>query len=134
MTTLSKNIALTLSALTFFAIGGLLVFAPAFLFGLNQIALDPSPAMMSEIRSPGVMILLGGVVATAGILSKPFERSALLISAGLLLAYGTGRLLSLTLDGMPPVSLQIAVAVELGLGAWCAILAVSTERQPLFST
>lgn len=130
MNTLSKKAALSLTALTSLAIGGLLVFVPGVLFGLNGIVLDPSAAMMSEVRSPGVLILLVGIVATAGLLNQSVERPALTISAGLLLAYGAGRLISLALDGLPPASLLAASAVELGLGAWCALLAVSaTERQ-----
>lgn len=129
MTNFSKKAALSLTALTSFAIGSLLVFAPTFLFGLNGIVLDPSAAMMSEVRSPGVLILLVGIVAATGLLHQPFERPALMISAGLLLSYGVGRLISLPIDGMPPASLQIAAAVELGLGAWCAALAIlSVER------
>lgn len=128
MTRLSKKAALSLTALTSFAIGSLLVFAPGTLFGLNGISLDRSAAMMSEVRSPGVLILLVGFVAAAGLLNRAYERQALMISAGLLLAYGAGRLISLPLDGLPPVSLQVATAVELGLGSWCALLAVSRSE------
>jgi len=128
---LSAKIALALSALTFLVIGALVVFAPDFLFGLNRIVLDPSAAMMSEIRAPGVLLLLGGALAVGGLLSRAFERSALLVSAGLLLSYGMGRLISLPLDGMPPASLAIAAAVELGLGAWCTVLSVLSERPAL---
>lgn len=130
MTKITKKAALSLTALTCFAIGSLLAFAPAYLFGLNGIILDPSAAMMSEIRSPGVLILLVGIVAAAGLLNRAIERPALMVSAGLLLSYGVGRLVSLPLDGMPPASLQMAAAVELGLGAWCAVLAFpSADRQ-----
>ncbi|MCK7614781.1 DUF4345 domain-containing protein [Roseibium sediminicola] len=130
MRTLPRKVALGLTALTSFVIGSLLVFAPGVLFGLNGIVLDPSAAMMSEIRSPGVLILHVGVVATAGLMNQGFDRPALLVSAGLLLAYGVGRLISLPLDGMPPMSLQVAAAVELSLGAWCAMLALPrSERQ-----
>jgi len=130
MRNISKKVALSLTALTSFAIGSLLVFAPDVLFGLNGIILDPSAAMMSEIRSPGVLILLVGTVATVGLMNQNFERLSLLVSAGLLLAYGTGRLISLPLDGIPPASLQVAAAMELGLGAWCAMLALPrSDRQ-----
>ncbi|WP_269582522.1 DUF4345 domain-containing protein [Roseibium sp. Sym1] len=123
MRNLAAKTALTLSAITFFAIGSLIVFAPAFLFAMNGMVLDPAPAMMSEVRAPGILVLLGGLVATAGLVNKTLERPALLASAALLLAYGIGRLISLPLDGLPPASLQAAAAVELGLGAWCAVLA-----------
>lgn len=124
MRNLSKKVALSLTALTSFVIGSLLVFAPDVLFGLNGIFLDPSAAMMSEVRSPGVLILLVGFVAVVGLVKPDFERPALLVSASLLLAYGIGRLISLPLDGLPPASLQMAAAVELGLGSWCAMLAL----------
>jgi hypothetical protein len=126
---LSAKTALTLSAIIFFAIGSLIVLAPAFLFAMNGMVLDPAPAMMSEVRAPGMLILLGGLVATAGLVNKALERPALLASAALLLAYGTGRLISLPLDGLPPASLQVAAAVELCLGAWCAVLARRAGRQ-----
>ncbi|GAB4512684.1 MAG: hypothetical protein Tsb0019_09550 [Roseibium sp.] len=129
MHVLSIKIALALSALTCLAIGSLVVFAPAFLFGLNRIALDPSAAMMSEIRAPGVLLLLGGALAAGGLVSKAFERPALLVSAGLLLCYGVGRMISLPLDGLPPASLLIATAVELGLGAWCAVLSATRSAK-----
>ncbi len=121
MSNVSQKAALTLSAVTLIAVGSLIVFAPAFLFGLNQVVLDPSAAMMSEIRSPGVLLLFGGAIALAGLILPSFERPALVTSTGLLLSYGFGRLISLPLDGLPPASLQIAAFVELGLGSWCAI-------------
>ena len=127
MSRIAPRTALTLSAATFAVIGGLIVFAPAFLFGLNQISLDPSAAMMSEIRAPGVLLLLAAGFALAGLFREDLERPALLVSAGLLLSYGAGRLISLPLDGFPPASLLVALAVELGLGSWCAVLALSTR-------
>ncbi|MBO6891241.1 MAG: DUF4345 domain-containing protein [Roseibium sp.] len=116
------KIALTLAALTFLVIGGLLTFDPAFMFSLNAIVLDPSPAMMSEIRAPGALILFSGVLAVAGLINRRIESYALFAAAGLLLSYGFGRLVSLPLDGVPPLSLVFATAIELGLGTWCAVL------------
>lgn len=130
MSRIAPKVALSLAALTFISIGVLIVFAPAFLFGLNQVELDPSAAMMSEIRAPGALILLAAAVAVAGLFREPLERPALSVAAGLLLAYGLGRLISLPLDGLPPVSLLIAMVVEFALGGWCALLATSA-RPPL---
>ncbi|WP_422376002.1 DUF4345 domain-containing protein [Roseibium sp.] len=134
MSRVAPKVALALSALTFVSIGGLIVFAPAFLFGLNQVQLDPSAALMSEIRAPGALILLAAGIAIAGLLRETMERPALLVSAGLLLAYGVGRLISLPLDGLPPVSLVIAMAVEFGLGSWCALLAAPARPASLRAT
>ena len=64
MNTLSKKAALALSALTFLVIGSLIVFAPELLFSSNGITLNPSAAMMSEVRSPGALILLACFAAS----------------------------------------------------------------------
>ena len=130
MNTLSKKAALALSALTFLVIGSLIVFAPELLFSSNGITLNPSAAMMSEVRSPGVLILLACFAASMGLFYRSWETIGLLVSAALLLGYGTGRLVSLALDGMPPAPLVAATAVELGLGCWCAAHLLASRANP----
>lgn len=127
MASIQTKIALSLSALTLGTVGSLVVFAPVSLFELNNIALDPSAAMMSEIRAPGVLILFGFALAMAGLKNDRLLRPALTLSAVLLLSYGVGRLISLPMDGIPPVSLLAALAIELVLGAWCALLVVNAR-------
>ncbi|MEM9630056.1 MAG: DUF4345 domain-containing protein [Pseudomonadota bacterium] len=122
MQNLPIKIALVLSAATFLSIGVFITFFPAYLFSLNGLSLDPSAAMMSDIRAPGVPILLAGAITLLGLFNRAFERPALLASASLMLAYGAGRLISISLDGVPPASLLIAMAIEFGLGAWCGWL------------
>ncbi len=122
MPRLQTKTALALSALTLVPVGLLVTFLPTTLHELNGVSLDPSAAMMSEIRAPGVIVLLGGLLALSGLIRRSLETPALLVSAGLLLSYGAGRLVSLPLDGLPPASLIAAAAIELGLGAWCAAL------------
>lgn len=119
---LQTKTALALSALTLLPVGVLVTLFPTTLYALNGVLLDPSAAMMSEIRAPGVVILLGGLLALGGLVRRSLEAPALMVSAGLLLSYGAGRLISFPLDGVPPVSLAAAAAVELGLGGWCAFL------------
>ncbi|MCR9061245.1 DUF4345 domain-containing protein [Roseibium album] len=118
----NRKIALGLSAFTLLPVGTLVTFFPASLYALNGLVLDPSAAMMSEIRAPGVFILLAGVLALCGLFRQALEGPALLASAGLLLSYGIGRLISLPLDGLPPVSLLVAMGIEVCLGTWCAVL------------
>ena len=122
MTHPGRKIALALSALTLLAIGGLILFAPQTLHDLNGIKLDPSPAMMSEIRAPGGLILVIGLFACAGLLWTSLERMALQAASLILLTYGVSRLVSLPLDGIPPEGLLAAMVIEIGLGTWCALL------------
>ncbi|GAB2187330.1 DUF4345 domain-containing protein [Roseibium sp. LAB1] len=129
MTNLSRKTALALSALTFLVIGTLIVFAPAVLFSSSGITLSPSAAMMSEVRSPGVLILMACFAASMGLFYRSWEAFGLLVSAALLLGYGAGRLVSLTLDGLPPAPLVAAAAVELGLGCWCAVHLLAGKRK-----
>ncbi|WP_298814253.1 DUF4345 domain-containing protein [uncultured Roseibium sp.] len=129
MASIQTKIALSLSALTLGIVGILVVFAPAFLYGLNNIALDPSAAMMSEIRAPGVPILAGCILAIAGLKDDRLVTPALILSAVLLLSYAVGRLISLPMDGIPPASLLAALAIELALGLWCALIVVNV-REP----
>ncbi len=75
MNTLSKKAALALSALTFLVIGSLIVFAPELLFSSNGITLNPSAAMMSEVRSPGVLILLACFAASMGLFYRRGRQS-----------------------------------------------------------
>ena len=70
MQTLLTKSALALSAITFLFVGVFLTFFPAYLFSLNGLTLDPSAAMMSDIRAPGVPVLLGGIVALTGLMNR----------------------------------------------------------------
>lgn len=122
MHTLMTRLVLGLSALTLLSVGSLMLLAPQVLFGLNGITLDPAPAMMSEIRAPGALVLFAGVMAALGIFNRNFTRAGLALSAATLLSYGLGRFVSIGMDGIPPEGLIGALAVELGLGVACGLL------------
>lgn len=125
MFTLMTRLVLGLTAITLLGIGGLIVLAPQVLLGSNGIILEPTPAMMSEIRAPGVLVLLAGTMSLIGTFNRSFTRAGLAAGAAAMLSYGFGRIVSIGMDGLPPEGLIFALAIELGLGVLCALLLMS---------
>ncbi len=85
---------------------------------------------MKTLSKKAALALSALIAASMGLFYRLWETIGLLVSAALLLGYGTGRLVSLALDGMPPAPLVAAAAVELGLGCWCAAHLLASRANP----
>lgn len=125
-------VALTLvcAATTLIAIGGLLTFEPHLMFGLNGVKLDDDPNLLSEVRAPGFLLLLSGILTGLSLFRPRWRQSALLGAGILLIGFAGGRGISLVFDGLPAQSLIAAGIIELALGLVCIVLFQSKYHQP----
>ncbi|MEO1553093.1 MAG: DUF4345 domain-containing protein [Pseudomonadota bacterium] len=105
-------------------IGAAILLAPRTFFAANDIVLGADPNLMSEIRAPGGLLLVAGMIMIASGLTGRLTRPALMIAAIGFGAYGVSRLVSIVFDGMPSSILLAALIVELvfALAAWVLII------------
>jgi Domain of unknown function (DUF4345) len=125
--TTSLKAALSLGALIAIPVGLATILAPDVLHGLSGIVLDHDPSLMSEIRGPGGVLLIGGIVMASGVIVARFTALATALAAMIGLGYGVSRLVSLVQDGMPDPVLFAVMIVETLLGAFCAWALIRNE-------
>ncbi|WP_299557157.1 DUF4345 domain-containing protein [Seonamhaeicola sp.] len=106
---------LILAGLTGLFVGGGLLFFPAQLQADNGIILSCA-SHFSEARAPGAAILSASVFIFFSVFRTNWRKSAIGLAALFFLSYGTGRLLSLILDGKPADGLFYAMIGELIIG------------------
>lgn len=112
-------------------IGATLLFAPAALHGAHGIDVHANANLASEVRAPGAALFGLGALILGGAFRSALARTATTISALLYLSYGSGRLVSLLVDGAPSPDLLGAMAIEFVLGALAlAFLAPRLARAP----
>lgn len=104
------------------SIGGTILFIPETLFEINMIHLNKNPNLLSEIRAPGGVFILSGIALFLGFFITQIGKASLTSAGILLVGYGISRLFSILLDGPPAYSLQLAMIIELVLGAFCIYL------------
>lgn len=120
-TTLFQKTALVVSGLTAVAIGSAILLLPRAFYGSYGITLGADPSLMSEIRAPGGALAMIGFLILAGLVRKRFAQASLTLGAGLYLAWGTSRIVSLGLDGVPDSGLIWATVLELAIGTACLL-------------
>ena len=120
---------LVTSGLIAAAIGASILFVPEAFHASNGIELASDASSMSEVRAPGGALLLFGVLMIVGVFQRAFTFASLTIAAAVYLSYGLARLVSVAFDGMPAPGLVGAIAIELGLGAACAVVLLRATRR-----
>ena len=117
MTRPLTRILLAVSGTTGLAIGLAILFQPHAFLASSGISLGPDASLLSEIRAPGGLLLLGSLVTLSGAIRHNLTQTGLVFSALIYSTYGLSRLVSIVLDGMPSPSLQLAALIELVIGA-----------------
>ena len=75
--------------------------------------------LLSEIRAAGAVLLIGSVFIIWGAIRQTQKKQALFIACLLYLSYGIGRVISIALDGQPPVEIMLIMALEFIIGGLC---------------
>ena len=117
------------SGLIAIGIGASILFTPAQFHATHGIELGTDANLLSEVRAPGGALLVLGFLMLSGVFVKSFTLASTSIAAGVYLAYGMSRLLSIALDGVPDTGLVGAAAIELGIGAACAVALVRSRKR-----
>lgn len=118
-TTLFQKAALLVSGLTAVGIGSAILLTPHAFYAAYGIGLGGDPNLLSEIRAPGGALATMGAFILSGLAWPRFVEPCLTLSAGLYLAWGTARLVSVALDGLPDNGLIWATGLELAIGTVC---------------
>lgn len=130
-----SHLLLVVSGVGLAAVGGLMTFAPTVLFSTNGVQLGSDPNLISEIRGPGGVLFVSGLLLIAAIAIRELRGFASGTAAVVLLGTASGRIVSLMSEGIPAPSLQAALGFEVILGGLCVALAVSLrERRDVKTT
>ncbi len=106
-------IYLVIAGLLLLAIGGGILLAPHAFHGSNGITLGNNPNLLSEIRAPGGLLASSGIVILIGAFRMQLRSRALQLSVLVYGSFGTARLASMVLDGMPSPAIVGATLLEL---------------------
>lgn len=122
-----KSILVT-SGLIAAVFGASILFTPVTFSASNGIEMAGQVNLLNETRSAGGALLGSGVLIFSGAFISQLRFTAAVLSSLMYLSYGTARLLSMVLDGMPTNSLILAAAAELTIGM-LNVLAMLTCHQ-----
>ena len=103
-------------------IGAGMVFIPIAFQSSAGITLGDNISLLSETRAPGGLLLTGGIIILQSVFKSKLRRIGLVLTALMYLGYGSGRTISLVLDGMPHQSLLIALILELTVGGLALLI------------
>ncbi len=118
-TTLPQKLALGIAGTTATAIGLFILFDPTAFYDGYDIGLEGNTNLLSELRALAANLAVLGAIMLAGLAYQSLAK--LSAAAGLIvfLSFPFGRILSLVLDGYPSPNILIALAIEVGIGAFC---------------
>lgn len=104
-------------------IGAAIAAVPVAFHAFNGLQLPANADLLSELRAPGATLAVLGALILAGAFNSAWTRISATLGAILFLAYGTGRLIGVALDGLPSDGLLAAMVLELVFGGFCAAVA-----------
>lgn len=125
---LAARITLFIAGLVALYVGAGLLFAPVAFEATSGIQLGSDPALLSEVRAPGGVVLVAGLFMWLGVARGRFTGPATLVASGLYLAYGLSRLVGFVLDGSPGDMLVAVTGIELVLGVALAVIGWKRPR------
>lgn len=117
--TLLEKTALGLSGLTALTIGAFILFAPHAFYAGYGITLGEDANLLSELRAPGAGLAGFGLLMLRGIWRHAALPLGMAVALTVFIAFPTGRLVGLAMDGMPSDSVIGALVVELIIAALC---------------
>lgn len=96
-------------------IGSFIVMDPISMLSNYGLQSDLSIGLMSELRAPGGLLIASGLLIVRTSLNSKLFDQGLLVSALVYGSYGSVRLLSMLVDGLPPMEILIATTIEIVL-------------------
>lgn len=117
--TLFEKVALGLAGFTALAIGLVILIAPHAFYASYGITLGDDASLLSELRAPGASLAGFGLLMVIGIWRHTILPVSVAAALTVFIAFPTGRLIGIAMDGMPANSLISALVVELMIAALC---------------
>lgn len=119
MTPLLEKAALCVSGLTAVGIGAFILAKPHVFFASYGITLDADPNLLSELRAPAAGLAASGVVILVGLWRIAMTAVSKVVALTIFIAFPTGRLIGLAVDGMPSSPILGALVIELAIAMLC---------------
>lgn len=119
--TLLEKVALGLSGLTAVGIGGFIMVAPHAFYASYGITLGDDPSLLSELRAPATGLLTLGILMLVGIWRSAMAQVAVAATLIVFLAFPTGRLIGLAVDGLPSGGIVGALVLEIAIAILCIV-------------
>lgn len=119
--TLLEKGALGISGLTAVGIGSFIMVAPHAFYASYGIRLGDDPSLLSELRAPAAGLLTLGALMLAGIWRSAMAQLAVAATLIVFLAFPTGRLVGLALDGVPSGGIIGALVLEISIAVLCIV-------------
>ncbi|MHA3979608.1 DUF4345 domain-containing protein [Halovulum sp. GXIMD14794] len=110
------RLILALDGIVVLVIGAAILADPPGFHAAYGTVLPDSASLLSELRAPATALLGFGMLMLAGAVRPALSDTAALTATVLYLGYGLGRVLGVSLDGMPDGAILAAAGVELALG------------------
>lgn len=104
------------------AIGAGVLFQPEAFSAANGVVLSDDASQLSEVRAPGGLLLVNGLILLLAVGRDRFTGMGLILTAVVYGTYGLSRLVGLALDGVPSQPLMQAMVIELAVAAIAMIL------------
>lgn len=117
--TLLEKVTLCISGLTAVGIGGFIMVAPRAFYASYGITLGDDPSLLSELRAPAAGLLTLGALMLAGIWRSTMAQLAVAATLIVFLAFPTGRLIGLAVDGIPSGGIISALGLEIAIASLC---------------
>lgn len=108
-------------------IGGALMFSPKTFLAMSHVIVERDPSLMSELTAPSGLLLISGALMIFGAIKFQYASLALFIGALVYGSYGAGRLVSISLHGLPSESLITAMVIELAVAVLLSALGVVNQ-------
>ncbi len=115
---------LIVSGLVGAAVGCAILFMPAAFHATNGIELGGNISLLNEIRASGGALLAGGILILLGAFIASLAFTSVVVSGLLYLSYGSSRVFSMAIDGMPDVVLVQVAILEILIGLTCVVALV----------
>lgn len=120
---------LIISGIIGMGVGYALLFFPVAFEASAGITLGKDVNLLSEIRTPGGLLLAGGAIIFFGAFYSKLTYQSMLLSSLIYLSYGLARLVGIIMDGFPSESLMIAMIAELVIGLLSLFVSIRLSKQ-----
>ncbi len=134
MTHWLSKLILGFSGLVLLVIGVALLLDPLGFAASNGALLPNDASVLSEVRAPGGLLTVVGLLMLACLFSARHLPTGLWAGGVVYCSYGSARLLGLLIDGMPSSTLVQAMTVEwiIGLACFAAAARRSMAQRAVF--
>lgn len=129
-----RRLVLITSGLLAIGIASTISASPNAVYAAYGIELANNTSLINELKAPAGVLFFAGLIMIAGAFRVELSFAALVTAASIYLAYGSSRLLSIAVDGVPHGALVSAAAFEIIIGVVCTFVLLPELRNRYLPT